>query len=837
MNTLGVVDTLWQDLRFGLRLLRRTPGFTCVAVLSLALGIGANTAIFQLVDAVRLRTLPVRNPEQLVEVRTAKPRSRAGNFFSRYPELSNPQWEEIRARQEAFTGVLAWSPKRFDLSAGGEVRPVEGLAVSGSFFDVLGVPAARGRVFAPADDSPGCGTGGAVISHRFWQLGYGGDERVLGRTIRLGGRPFEIVGVTPETFHGVEVGRSFDVAIPICAMAALEPDAGLIGQSHVWWLSVMGRLRPGWTVERATAQLRAVSPSLFEHTLSGWFDPEAAKGYLALRLEAAPIGGGFSAMRAQYGAPLWLLLGLSGLVLLASCVNLANLTLARATARERELGVRLAAGAPRRRVVRQLLTESLLLATAGAAGGVVLAKALSGLVVTLLSTRQARVFVDLPLDWRVLGFAVLLVAATVLVFGLTPALRATAIPVHRLMQAGGGRSGTMNRPRLGLQSALVVVQVALSMAMVGSAVLFTLSLHRLATFETGHRVDGVLIADLAFNRENVPDARLPVLQQTLLERLRATPGITAAARTAIAPMNGQSMIDTIRVDGDGKVNEHETCFHRVDAGYFRTVGVRLAAGRDFDDRDRVGSKLVAVVNRTFATRLFSPSAALGRTFSVQTTPGTWLSYEIVGLAEDAVYSDVREPVPPVAYLALAQDPDPYRDPVVMVHSTLPAAVLRSAVARAVADVEASTRIEFSSLSEVVWSATQRERLLAALSAGFGVLALSLSAIGIYGVLSYLVARRRQEIGVRLALGATRSDIVRMVAAQSLGWVGAGLGLGALLAVLTATAARSMLFGLTPTNPLALVIAAAALATTGLAATIVPAIRAARLHPTTALRQD
>jgi predicted permease len=836
MNTIGWLDTLWQDVRFGARLLRRTPGFTVMAVLSLTLGIGANTAIFQVMDAVRLRTLPVSHPEQLVEVRIAGPRSRNGNFFGRYAELSNPQWEQIRARQEGFSGVMAWAPQSLDLSASGEVRRAEGLAVSGSFFAVLGVPAARGRLFTDEDDRRGCAAAGAVISHAYWQREYGSDPAVVGRKIRLDRHLFEIIGVTPATFSGVEVGRSYDVAIPICAAGVLSPDAGLIDQSYVWWLSVMGRLRPGWTAERATAQLRAISPSLFKQTLSDWFDPEAATNYLAFKLEAIPCAGGSSSLRAEYAAPLWFLFGLSGLVLLASCVNLANLMLARAGARELEIGVRLATGASRWRVVRQLLTESLLLSVIGAAAGVFAAHALSRLLVASLSTGQDRPFVSLPTDWRVLGFGIATVVVTTLACGLTPALRATSRPVQRMMKASG-RGVASGRRRPGLQGALVVVQVALSMAMVVSAVLFALSLRNLATFDTGHRVEGLMAARLGIAREGTPDDRVAVLVESLMERLRATPGIESVARTAIPPMSGYDMADRIRVERGGATADLDTCFHHVGPGYLRTVGVPLVQGRDFDDRDRVGSKLVAIVNRTFATRLLKTSPGIGRIFQMQIEPEKWVPVEVVGLAEDAVYRDVREPVPPVAYLALGQEQEVPRDATLMISSTLPPSVLKASVLRVISQASPMIGVTFSSLSQSLRDATQRDRLLAALSAGFGILASALSTIGIYGVLSYLVVRRRQEIGVRLALGATRARIIGMVACRSLAWLAAGLAAGGVLAVVAATAARSMLFGLAPTNPLALVAAAVSLGAAGAAATIIPAMRAAQLPPTSALREN
>ncbi len=290
MSTLGLFDTLWQDLRFGLRLLRRTPGFTAVAVLSLTLGIGANTAIFQLLDAVRLRTLPVKDPGQLVEVRLADTGARAGNVVARYAQLTGPQWERLRADQQAFSSMLAWSPARLNLARGGEVRNAQGIFVSGSFFEVLGVPAARGRVLGAADDLRGCGSRAAVISHAFWQREYGGDPTVVGRPIHLEGHPFDIVGVTPAGFYGVEVGRMFDVAVPMCAAPEIGGEPGLLEDGFTWWLSAVGRLRPGWSVGRATAHLRTVSPALFKATLPKQLDPEQADKYLRFKLDAAACG-------------------------------------------------------------------------------------------------------------------------------------------------------------------------------------------------------------------------------------------------------------------------------------------------------------------------------------------------------------------------------------------------------------------------------------------------------------------------------------------------------------------------------------------------------------------
>ena len=781
MNSVGWLDSLYQDLRFGVRLLFRSPGFTVVALLSLTLGIGANAAVFQLVDAVRLRSLPVPHPEQLVEVRIAAPRSRSGNFFSRYAELSNPLWEQLRAHQEGLSGVVAWAPQTIDLSASGEVRRAEGLVVSGNFFEVLGVPASRGRVLTDADDRRGCAAGPAVISHAFWEREYGGDPTVLGRKLRLDNHMFTIVGITPPAFLGIEVGRSYDVAIPVCAAATLSPDAGLADRSYVWWLSALGRLRPGWTVERVTARLRAVSPALFRETLSDWFDPKQASQYLSSTLEARPSAGGFSQLRAEYTTPLWFLFGLSGLVLLASCVNLANLMLARAETRELEIGVRLATGASRLRVVRQLFTESLLLAVIGTAGGLLLARWLNTILVAALSTEREQFVVALPTDLRLVSLAIGMVVLTATLFGLTPALRATSRPIHRMMKSGG-RSAPSASAKPRLQGALVTVQVMLSMTMVGCAALLALSLHNLSTVDTGHRLDGLIVADLAISPMGTPDDRVPALVDGLLERLRSTPGIESVAQTAIPPMRGYSMTDEVRVDRAGASVDVITNFHHIGPGYFRTVGVPLLAGRDFDDRDRVGSRRVAIVNRTFAVKALGTTSPLGRVISIQTGTHVSAPHEIVGLVEDAMYRDIREPVPPVVHLAIAQDPDVDRGPVLMIRSSLPPSAVKPAVLRAVADAGGIVGVQFSSLMDYVRTATQRDRMLAGLSGGFAVLALALSGIGIYGVLSYLVARRRQEIGVRLALGASPGAIVAMVARRSLGWLAVGLAGGTLLAV-------------------------------------------------------
>ena len=422
------LETLWSDLRFGARLLRFNKVFAGAAILSLALGIGANTAIFQLLDAVRLRTLPVKNPQELARISIDQRSGASGSFNSRYSDLTNAMWEEIRAQQQGFSSVFAWSPTTFNLSPSGEVHNVQGLWVSGEFFETLGAEPVLGRLLAPADDHTGCSSTGAVISYSFWQHEYAGDHSAVGRTISINRHPFQIIGVSAPGFYGVEMGRYFDVALPLCAEPIVDgAEYAMLPARDSWWLAAMGRLKPGWTVERAATQLRAISPGLFEASVPPDFNSDNAKRFRSFRLSAFPADSGVSDLRRDFESPLWLLQGLAALVLVIASANLANLLMARASAREKEMGMRMAVGAGRGRLIRQLLAESLLLAAIGATLGAFLAHNLSQVLVGSLSTQRDPLFVDLGTDWRVLGFTTGLAVLTCILFGLAPALRATSV--------------------------------------------------------------------------------------------------------------------------------------------------------------------------------------------------------------------------------------------------------------------------------------------------------------------------------------------------------------------------------------------------------------------------
>src|SRR5579872_3995234 len=474
MNTLRIVDAAWRDLKYAARVLRLNPGFTFVAVLSLALGIGANTAIFQLLDALRMRALTVPHAEQLAEIKIDNGNGdRSGSMNGNHAVLTNSLWERIRDRQEAFSGAFAWGSTTFELSSGGESRKADGLWAGGDLFGTLGVRAVIGRTLTAADDRRGCAAPPAVISYGFWQREFGGDPSALGRSLTLDGHPYEIVGVTPAAFFGVEVGRTFDVAVPLCAEPFTMGAGSWLDRKDAWFLGAIGRLKPGWSTEKATAQLRAISAPLFKETLPN-YRPEDEKIYLAYTLAAFPAGTGVSSLRHEYEPSLWLLLATTGLVLLIACANLANLMLARATAHEREIAVRLTLGASRARIVHQLLAESLLIAAAGAGVGAFLAQSLSGVLVAALTTQHDRVFMDVTGDSRVFVFIALLAASACVIFGLVPAIRATATSPGAAMKAGG-RGSTDSRERFGLRRLLVIAQVALSLVLVVGALLFVRS--------------------------------------------------------------------------------------------------------------------------------------------------------------------------------------------------------------------------------------------------------------------------------------------------------------------------------------------------------------------------
>ena len=829
--------SIWRDLRHGTRLLRLDPGFAIAAVLSLALGIGANTAIFQLLDTVVLRPLPVKEPGRLAEVKIVyKPHGRSGNFTGTWPQLTSPIWERLQEQQAAFSGIGAWSSERLNLAPGGEARYADVLWVSGGFFGALGVEPAVGRLLSASDDRRGCGSAALVVSDGFWRREFGGKASALGSRLTVEGHPFEVVGIAPPSFFGVEVGKGFDIALPLCSEPVIHAERPRTTNRSGWWLAMVGRLKPGWTVERASAQLATISPGIFEATVPEEYDATRRNRYQEFRLGAVPASTGWSSLREDYSSPLTLLLALSGLVLLIACANLANLMLARSAARQREIAVRLALGASRGRLIRQLLAESLILAAAGAACGAALAQALTRVLVSALNTESSPLFVNLHPDWRVLAFTVALTGLTCVLFGLAPAFQATrSEPVEALKTGGRGIAGSL--ARRGIRRALVVSQVSLSLVLLVGALLFVRTFRNLSRVDPGFRQDHVLVSAMDFSALRLPPEARTEFKQRLLERVRAIPGVASAASARLAPVSGDSWNEEVFITG-APASDHNANFNTVSPGYFRTLQMRFLAGRDFDDADRKGTTRVAVVTEAFARRFFSGSNPVGRDFLQKGDRGSLdLVYRIIGLVQDAKYDSLREEFTPIVFTAEAQDDSPRLWTRIVILSPGPPSAIVPAVTRAVAEVSPRIVLDNRLLKSVIAEGLLRERLMATLSGFFGALAAVLAMIGIYCVMSFMVIRRRNEIGVRMALGAGRRDILGMVIREAATLVAIGLAAGALIALAAATTARTLLYGLQPSDPATLGLAIAALTIVALSSSLLPAHRAASIDPLQALREE
>ena len=839
MTISNLLDALRRDLGYGLRILKANPGFTVVAVLSLALGIGANSAIFQLIDAVRLKSLPVQKPEELVEVRIATRSARTGSFTSRYARLTNAQWEQIRDQQQAFSGTLAFSVSRFNLAPSGEGRYAQGLLVSGDFFNVLGATPILGRVLTPQDDVRACGSPGAVISHAFWQREFNGASDVVGRKINLDGKPFDVTGVTSASFFGVEVGRSFDVAIPICAETLLRGKDSRLESKSAWWLASFARLKPGWTPESANTHLQAISEGIFKTTLPERYRQADIDNYLKLKLGAFPASTGVSRLRESFENPLWMLLGITGMVLLIACANLANLMLARASVRERELAVRLAIGASRWRLIRQLLAESFLLSMIGAAFGALLAQALSRFLVASLATGANPIFVSLGIDWRLFGFIAGLAIVTCLLFGIVPAFRATEASPNEVLKAGsrgvaGGRRGAV------LRRALVVSQVALSLLLLVGALLFARSFRNLATLDTGFARDGVLRTSLSFERVSNDEERLKLMQKEVFEKIQSLAEVQSVATAAIVPVSGSGWNDNFRIDGESHGDKQTPLsdFNMVSPGYFRTLEVPFVGGRDFDATDTNTSPPVAIVNEAFSKKFLNGQNPIGRIIRVEVGAGQPQPfYQIVGVVRNTKYRDVREDFGSIVFLSSQQTKDVDTSMQLVVRSRVSVSALTGAIKNAVATTDPAITIDFQTFRAQIGDALLQERLMALLSGFFGLLAAILATIGLYGVMSYMVSSRRSEIGIRVALGAGRKRVIGLVLREAMVLLSIGLVGGVALAIAAGRTAKSMLFGLEPTDPITIAVAVFLLALVGLLAGFIPARRAAAVDPMEVLRAE
>ena len=814
MKSWFVVD--WRD---GWRSLRSTPAVTMLAVVSLALGIGANSALFSIYNGLLLRALPVADPHRLVLL----------------DEIwTNPIWEQIRARQDQIAdGAFAWSAEQFDLSASGVTDPVDGIFASGRMFDVLGISAVRGRTFTPGDDDRRGGGAEpiAVISYRLWQQRFSGADDVLGRTISVNRKTFTIVGVTPRGFFGPDVGRSADVMLPLAAEAFINGTESALDVRLNWWLNIMLRRKPDQTIEQLTGQLRALQPQIRAATMPD--EKKVADRYLADPFTLEPAAAGRSTLRSRYERPLEALMAVVGLVLLIACANIANLLLARATARRHELGVRLALGASRFRLSRQLLAESVLLAGAGGALGLLFAQWGSGLLVAQLSTTSNSVHLDMPIDWRVLAFTIGIAVGTALLFGVAPALSVSRLsPFEALKEQGRSASGER---RVGLRHALVVLQVALSLMLVVTATLFARTLFLMTTRDMGFDREPVLIAAVAVNQP--AERRLDVFDQ-LRETASAVPGVASAALSFTTPTGRAGWNTRIVVPPDSplKGRERASWINAVSPDWFKTYGIRLARGRDFDSRDRVGSEQVAIVNRAFVRRFLKEGDAIGQHFSDEGPSGKGGSFEVVGIVEDSVYRSLRAAMEPTMFIPFAQWRNPSPSVSLGVRSAgIPPLSLTRSLGDAFAKIDPQASLTFFTLASQVDASLVQERLLARLSTFFGGLALLLASLGLYGVTAYSVNRRRAEIGIRMALGASAADVVRIVLARVATLVAIGTAIGIAASLWASRFVVSFIYGFEPSDPATFIVAALVLTLVAAAAGWLPARRASRIDPAAVLR--
>ncbi len=842
------MGNLLQDVKYGLRMLLKSPGFTAVVVLSLGLGIGANTAIFTLIDAVMLKTLPVEKPEQLALFYNGPNEgmrvSRGGvGTGGRWDYYSYPLYEYLRDRNQFFQGLCAFRQGEDRLSVvvegappGSSQKATDHL-VSGNYFSVLGVNAILGRILSPEDDRPGARPA-AVISYGYWKSEFGGDPKVVSKVADLNGTPFTIVGVTPPEFFGERVRKSPDFWLPIATQPQVMLHDSYLKDSGVYWLNLMGRLKQGATRQQAqaaaTVQLRQFLAGLVGSDLSDHERKEIAKSYV----ELAPGGPGISGLRIDYSQPLHILMAFVALVLLIACANVANLLLSRAAARQKEISMRLALGAGRARLVRQLLTESLIMASLGGVVGALLASWGVRIMVANFVGRTSPLNVQ-P-DLRVLAFTLLVCALAAVLFGLAPALRSTRVDLVPALKANTAAAGAPGR-RWSLGKALVSLQAALSLLMLFGAGLFVRTLQKLEAEELGFNRQHVLLVSIDPRLAGYQPAQLAPFYRQLLDRVNALPGVRSASVAAYSPMSGTSSSSNIGVQGytpppganmDVNVNV-------VGWKYFETAGMPMLLGREIGPQDTPASPKVAVVNATLAHDFFGKENPIGRRFGFGDDVKHSGDIEIVGVVADAKYRDVRQKGQRMIFLPVVQmKEDAAYVSEIDVRTVGDPRAVASEVRGAIDEINSSLSVtNVTTLSEQVDHSLHEERTISELSSFFGLLALTLACVGLYGVMAYAVARRTSEIGIRMALGARSADVLWMVLREAMLLVLAGVAIGVPAALTASRLIASMLFGLTPWDPLTISAATLVLVAVAVLAGYLPARRASRVSPMVALRYE
>jgi predicted permease len=828
------IENLFMDVRYGLRILRKNPGFTAVAVLTLALSIGANTAIFSLLYSLTLRNLPVPHPEQLV-------RFGAHAQDDPYTALSVPMFEEFARGQKLFSGVFAWDGDGvLNIEINGAMSRADIWAVTENYYSGLAAVPEIGRLIGPedADLRATAPTQVAVLGYSFWQRRYGGDRSVIGKTLKIEDFPFTIIGVTRKGFGGISAEDVPEVTVPLTASPLIyHGDADV--QKHLQrrdalWIEAAGRLKPGDTLDEARAQLESQWPGIREAMIPAKQSAAERANFLSLQLKVESGARGASFLRKQFTQPLYLLLAIAGVVLLLACVNLASLMLARAAARSHEMGVRISLGASRTRLAQQVLTESLVLSVAGTLAGFGFAqwgsRALSNLITGEIYIVPAAL--NLTPDARILGFTSAAAILTAVLFGLAPAWRATCEDRNSALQKS---SRTAGQGTGGLGKGLIVTQVALSFVLVAAAGLFLRSLEKLRAIDPGFQTRGVLNFGLTAKPGGYKNLDFVSYYRQLVERVSSLPGVTSAGMIHLRL--GGVFEWTEKVRGiESNTEEIRTDFSMVMPGAFRTLGMEVFRGRDFGWQDDDHAPRVAVVSQSLAAQLFPNEGVLGQHINVTTQP-KWQNIEIVGIVTDASLYDIRKHAPPTLYVPATQYGDYMGWSEMLVQTKIAPGAMAEAVRHAIESMGHEYVTGVRTVSQEINRSLLQQRIIAMLSGFFGALALLLAAIGLYGLMAYNVTRRTREIGIRMALGAEKRDVRWMVLRETLLLTAFGLAVGLPCALGASRLIASMLYGIGPSDPVTLAVVSVALAAVSAMAGWLPARRAIRVDPMVALRYE
>jgi len=836
------MEPLLQDIRYAIRMLRKAPAFTSVAVLTLALGIGANTAIFTVVNALLLKMLPVSQPEQLVVVGDPSRVNGRSNGTPRTDIFSYPLYKELRDNNFVFSGLCgAASDHHIELDAGQGESPAEkvtGRMVSGNYFTVLGLQPAVGRLLSDSDDTAENANPVAVLSYGYWQRKFALSPSILGRDIRLNGFPFTIIGVAPAGFDGDVVGEQMALFVPLSMQPEIVRGRHWLKSGNVSWLSLIGRLRPNVTPAQAESNLNVV----FQQAVQGPYgaalssDDRTAIRETHMKIQVVSGGSGVSDLRSDYRVPLLLLMGIVGLVLLIACVNVANLLLARASARSREVAIRLAIGANWLRLLRQLLTESILLAFLGGIAGSLLAVWGVRLLVTIFGSGTI-----LPLlpDARVLGFTIGICLLTGIFFGLIPAVRAIKVQVSPALK-DAGRATPERTSKFGLGKGLIAGQVALSLLVLFAASLLVRSLQKLMAQDFGYARNRLVIARLDPTSAGYNSERMKALAQQLVMRLTSTPGVHAVTYSTNGLFAGTESSDAILVPGfTGGREDRGANEDYVGPDYFGAIGIPILAGRGIEAQDTATSTRVAVVNQAMVKHFFQGQNPIGRQFRIDDQDWLDKPITIIGVSRDAQDhgSGLRQGVKPRFYMAFQQVPDPEQIILEVQVGGIPSAAVANVVSQIKA-VDPNLPISFTEALDMLVNETAANQIaLAKLSVFFAGLALLLACVGLYGVMSYTVAGRTREIGVRMALGAARGDVMQLILREGMLLVTAGLAIGVPLSLASSHLLHSFLFGLKATDPLSLITVILLLGIVAALAAFIPARRAAKVDPMVALRYE